>query len=93
MFPFIVTWPVLQTYNYGMYNFRFALAFYGNPTRPQLVALVAQVRCALLVYVCHAKIAELFSLGYVYDISNLFRNKSIQCNSSNSESALNTLFP
>jgi hypothetical protein len=57
MFPFTVTWPVLQTYNYDMYDFRFALAFYGNPTRPQLVAIVAQVRCALHVYVCSAKIA------------------------------------
>jgi len=31
-----------------VYDFRFALAFYGNPTRPQLVALVAQVRDSVL---------------------------------------------
>jgi hypothetical protein len=41
----------LKTYNYELYHFRFALAFYGNPTRPQLVALIAQVRDSLHVYI------------------------------------------
>ena len=48
---------LVTTYNYDMYDFRFALAFHGNPTRPQLVALVAEVRCSFHVYVCFADIA------------------------------------
>lgn len=51
--------------NYDMYDFRFALAFYGTPTRPQLVALVAQVRCVFHVYVCFVMITMVNFLVWV----------------------------
>jgi ATP-dependent DNA helicase 2 subunit 1 len=54
-----------------VYDFRFALAFYGNPTRPQLVALVAQVRDSVLpclfnilisiyILICFSKLTLLY---------------------------------
>jgi len=41
---------------------RFALAFYGNPTRPQLVALVAQVRDTFIPYLHLLQISSCYTV-------------------------------